>query len=107
MTPVAEFSNPLRAQCLQRKDGKQPYAVHMSPLAVALSLLLVACIAALLWRFRGNISRPVLDWKPASTPRLSAERFETTMGELKDLREALRSVEHASTPVTGKRTRET
>ena len=66
----------------------------MSQVAVAFSILLVLALGALAWWVfvRLQRSRP----ESEARQRLSAERFDTTMGELRDLREALRPAERAA-----------
>lgn len=66
----------------------------MSQVAVAFSLLLVLALIALAWWvfIRPQKARE----ESEGGQRLSAERFDTTMGELRDLREALRPAERAA-----------
>ena len=66
----------------------------MSPEAIAFSLLLVLALVALAWWLSARPQRPLQ--KSEAGQRLSAERFDTTMGELRDLREALRPAERAA-----------
>lgn len=66
----------------------------MSPETVVFSLLLVLALAALAWWVFSRPQRPREEAE--ARQHLSAERFDTTMGELRDLREALRPAERAA-----------
>ena len=69
-----------------------PYACTVNPTTLALlALLAAATIAALLVAFTRR--RRSLEERSQSDQRPSKMRFETTMGELRDIREALRPAE--------------
>lgn len=70
----------------------------MSSVVLALFVLVVLVLAAVAWRIytrsrmAGEQSDPVR--------RLTAERFDTTLGDLRDVREALRPLAGATTKKT-------
>jgi Na+-transporting methylmalonyl-CoA/oxaloacetate decarboxylase gamma subunit len=67
----------------------------MSPFAVAFGFLLVVALLALAWWIRAWLPNP-REPETEAQRRFAAERFDTTMGELRDLREALRPVARAA-----------
>jgi hypothetical protein len=71
----------------------------MSLSVAALVGLLVAVAGGLFWGLRFRLSARSGGVEPAGQSR-EPTRFETTMGELRDLREALRDVQH-QTPSKG------
>lgn len=74
------------------------YPVRMSSVVLALFVLVVLVLGALAWRIyarsrmAGEQSEPVR--------RLTAQRFDTTLGELRDVREALRPLAGTATKKT-------
>ncbi|MFL6663701.1 MAG: hypothetical protein ACJ8G7_16135 [Rhizobacter sp.] len=66
----------------------------MNPTDIALACVAVLALLAISWWLRAR-SRAMRDPDGEAKRRLSAERFDTTMGELRDLREALRPVQQS------------
>lgn len=64
------------------------YATRMSSWVLALFVVVALVLAALAWRIFTRWRASGLESEP--TRRLKAQRFDTTLGELRDVREALR-----------------
>jgi hypothetical protein len=64
----------------------------VNPTDIALTFVALLALLAVSWWLRAR-SRAMRDPEGEAKRRLSAERFDTTMGELRDMREALRPVQ--------------
>jgi len=67
----------------------------MSPFAVTIGFLLAVALLALAWWIRARLRR-LREPETEARRQFAAERFDTTMGELRDLREALRPLARAA-----------
>jgi hypothetical protein len=66
----------------------------MSPLSAVSALFVVVALLALAWWIRARL-RALRDPGRDAERRFAAAKFDTTMGELRDMREALRPVARA------------
>ena len=65
----------------------------MNPSVLVLALLSALAVLAVSWWIRSR-NRALREPEGEATLRFSAARFDTTMGELRDMREALRPAAH-------------
>ena len=68
----------------------------VNPTDLALAAGAVLALLALSWWLRGRARGPRDSESDAAKRRFSGERFDTTLGELRDMREALRPVQRRS-----------
>jgi hypothetical protein len=68
----------------------------VSLLAAGAVVAMVLGLGVLAWKLHGLVGRDGRAEVPDAERRHSAERFDTTMGELRDLREALGPAERAA-----------